>query len=184
MHALAEIQWQVWFVVLWAVLFAYALGSRWRALKGTPGGVREPSRQDVVFDESYASARSHKSTYTRLGQATRCIHVSVTKSAVLIRPHFPVSLIGSDMDLVHDVPLTSISSVRLLSEQRVSAIAVEFSLPTGTRRVDLLLKRPAEFLAAVSRHIADRNRPNQPAEATPGDCPPATANPSSGAPQP
>ena len=141
--------WITWFIVIWALLFGYALITRLLRLKGKPGGLVEPRPEDIVFDESYAGARSHKSTFTRLGGGSRCMRVSITKQALLVRPHFPFSLVGADADLIHEIPLTSVSDVREVSEGGVSAIAVFF----GDRRLDIVLKRRADFMGALSHQL-------------------------------
>lgn len=142
--------WIPWFVVIWAVLFLYALVTRLVRLKGKPGGLTEPRKEEVLFDESYAGARSHKSLRTRFSGGTRCMRISVTRRAVLVRPHFPFSLVGVDADLVHDIPLSAISELSLISEAGASAIAVRYSQSGSDRRIDLVLKSPERFLSVVS----------------------------------
>jgi len=140
--------WLCWLLqaLLW-VLFGLAIAARYRRLHGTPGGLAEPAATELLFDERYASARSHKSRFTRLGGGSRCMHVSVTKSALLVRPHFPFSLVGVDFDLVHTIPLRSIVELAELSPARDSPIVVRFG-PGG--RLDLVLKHKPEFWRALS----------------------------------
>ena len=144
--------WLTWFLVIWCVLFGYALISRLLRLKGKPGGLIEPRPEDIVFDETYASALSHKSTFTRLGGGSRCMRISITKSALFIRPHFPFSLVGADADLVHEIPLSSVTDISESPEGSRPFITVRFG---ENRRVDLVLKRTAEFWTALNRCLAN-----------------------------
>jgi hypothetical protein len=142
--------WVAWFFVVWALLFGYMLFIRLRRLKGKPGGLVEPRAEDVLFDESYASARSHKSTFTRLGGGSRCMRISLTKAALLVRPHFPFSIVGVDADLIHEIPYSAVTDVSEFSEGGVSGIAVRFG---DNRRLDIMLKRETEFWSALSRSL-------------------------------
>lgn len=144
--------WIAWFVIIWAVVFGYSMVRRVRRLKGTPGGVIEPPPGEIVFDESYASARSHKSTFTRLGGGSRCMRISVTNKALFVRPHFPFSLMGFDADLIHAIPFTSVIDISEVSHGGASAIAVKFG---EGQQLDLVLKRKAEFWAALSRCLEE-----------------------------
>jgi hypothetical protein len=148
-------KWVAWFFVVWAVLFGYTLFTRLRRLKGKPGGLVESRPEDVLFDESYASARSHKSTFTRLGGGSRCMRVSVTKAALFVRPHFPFSILGIDADLIHEIPFSAVTDVSEFSEGGVSGIAVQFG---DDRRVDIMLKRKTEFWSALSRSLENTKK--------------------------
>jgi len=159
--------WIAWFLAVWAVLFGYAVVSRLLRLKGKPGGLIEPPPEDIVFDERFAGARSHKSLFTRFGGGTSCMRISITKKALLVRPHFPFSLVGADSDLIHEIPLSAISDITQVAIAGTPAIAVRFATPVGECRVDLVLKRPMDFLSVLSSCCQDRkelNRSPAPAE--------------------
>lgn len=144
-----SVNWVLVFVVIWAAVFGYTLISRLLKLKGKPGGLVEPAKSAFLFDEGYASTRSHKSTFTRLGGGMRCMRVSITLDTVLIRPHFPFSLVGADADLVHEIPIKKITDIRLDPHARTFGITIDFDRDQGAGRIDVDLKRPAEFMATI-----------------------------------
>lgn len=150
MSTFDSVNWMVVFIVIWAVLFGYVLISRLLKLRGRPGGLAEPAKCAFLFDERYASGRSHKSTFTRLGGGMRCMHVSITLDAVMIRPHFPFSLVGADSDLVHEIPIKKITDFRIDPDAPTFGLTLVFERGQDTGRIDLDLKRPAEFIATIA----------------------------------
>lgn len=150
MSTFDSVNWMLVFIVVWAVLFGSALISRLLKLKGKPGGLVEPAKSALLFDERYASARSHKSTLTRLGGGMRCMHISITLDAVMIRPHFPFSLAGADSDLVHEIPIQKITGFRIDPHVRTFGASLDFERDRSAGRIDLDLKRPTEFIATIT----------------------------------
>ena len=108
--------------------------------------------------ERYASARSHKSTLTRLGGGMRCMHISITLDAVMIRPHFPFSLAGADSDLVHEIPIQKITGFRIDPHVRTFGASLDFERDRSAGRIDLDLKRPTEFIATITE-LKKRTQP-------------------------
>ncbi len=103
---------------------------------------------DVVFSERHASGSSYKSWITRLGGASRCLTVIVTRTQLAITTYFPFTAFAGTYDLEHVVPLKDIT--RAGTRGRITEI--EFLLPDGTRRkVVLRLKDTAGFLRALGR---------------------------------
>jgi len=94
------------------------------------------------------------------------MRISVTTESIFVRPHFPFSLIGKDMDLIHEIPIRSVVDVKNVSVFGKGAIAVQFATPDGLRRIDLMLGHAAEFLSLVSRRINESGVPNQSTDPT------------------
>jgi hypothetical protein len=150
MSTLESVNWMPVFIVIWAVLFGSALINRLLKLKEKPGGLMKPAKSDFLFDERYASARSHKSTFTHLGGGMRCMHVSTTLDAVMIRPHFPFSLVGADSDLVLEIPIKKITDFRIDPHAHTFGVTLVFERDKGEGKVDLDLKQPADFIATIA----------------------------------
>lgn len=83
------------------------------------------------------------------------MRISVTSRAILVRPHFPFSLMGDVADLVHEIPLSAVTDITEFPAAGTSALALRFA---PDRRVDLLLKQPAKFREAVSRGLANATK--------------------------
>ena len=164
MSTFDSVNWMLVFIVVWAVLFGSALISRLLKLKGKPGGLVEPAKSALLFDERYASARSHKSTLTRLGGGMRCMHISITLDAVMIRPHFPFSLAGADSDLVHEIPIQKITGFRIDPHVRTFGASLDFERDRSAGRIDLDLKRPTEFIATITKLKKGPNYPPKPTQ--------------------
>jgi len=162
MSTFDSVNWMLVFVVVWAVIFGYAVVSRLLRLKGKPGGLVEPAMSSFLFDESHASARSHKSPFTRLGGGMRCMHVSITLDSVMIRPHFPFSLASEGSDLVHEIPIKKITDVRIDPNAPAFGVTLVFERDQGAGKVDLDLKRPADFIATIGELKKSLNHTTEP----------------------
>lgn len=101
---------------------------------------------DVAFAERFASGSSHKSFITRLGGASNCLTVIVTKSHLAITTFFPFSIFAGTYDLEHVIPRANITRV----ENRGRVTEVEFLLRDGShRKLSLRLGRTTDFLLAL-----------------------------------
>jgi hypothetical protein len=60
----------------------------------------------VLFEEKWTSGRSHRSFVSQLGGAKRCLHVTVTDKALVLRFHFPFRAVdfvsGLQATIQHD----------------------------------------------------------------------------------
>lgn len=102
--------------------------------------------QDVVFFEKFASGSSHKSWMTRLGGASNCLTVIVTKSHLAVTTFFPLTAFAGLYDLEHLVPISDITGLT----HRGRSTEVEFQLSDGTRgKFSLRLRRTEDFLKAL-----------------------------------
>jgi hypothetical protein len=108
-----------------------------------PAGVR--------FDERTASGRSHKTLFTKLGGANRCLHVTVTDTEVWIRPLGPFNVFAQRLDLEHRIPRASITSALPQESTFGRNILLDYRDTQGqTHRLSLMLKKPDDFLKALS----------------------------------
>lgn len=101
---------------------------------------------DVVFSERFASGSSDKSWMTRLGGASNCLTVIVTRTHLAITTFFPFTAFAGTYDLEHLVPLSDIT--RVGPKGRVTE--VEFRRNDGDRRnLTLRMRNAAGFLQAL-----------------------------------
>jgi len=119
------------------------------------------SDADVTFAERFASGLSHKSFITRLGGASRCLTVIVTKSHLAITTFFPFSIFADTYDLEHLIPLANITRVENLG--RITE--VEFLMTDGShRKLSLRLRNTADFLLALKdQQDSEQGMAGQPA---------------------
>jgi hypothetical protein len=107
---------------------------------------------DLKFSEKWVSGFSSKSTLTKLGGASNCLAVELSKTALVIRPMFPFNLafLPQVYDLEHFIPKDKIK--RIQPEETGGGkgrVVIEFECAGGEKRVELLLRKRQEFLRAV-----------------------------------
>jgi hypothetical protein len=135
----------VLWVVLWSAYFA------WRRYKKGP--IYPPfSDADIQFSEQFASGFSHKNLFTRFGGAHNALVVKVLRDAVLIEPLavFKWLMPVGFNDLEHYVAKSQILRVEPASSFGKATVRFEFRASDGApRTLELALRKPAEFLAAL-----------------------------------
>ena len=131
------------FAFVWTVV-GFGLMLWWRSRKGLV--IPKATDPEVVFVEKLASGSSHKSWMTRLGGASNCLTVIVTRSQLAVTTFFPFTALAGIYDIEHVVPISDITALT----PKGKAIEVEFQTIDGTRRkLSLRLRDPAGFLRAV-----------------------------------
>ena len=136
------------FGVAW-FLFWLAASIVYRKVRGKR--VLIPAKHEVVFEEKGASGRSLKTWWTRLGGASNCLIVSVTRSRLIIRPIFPFTLlfIPEIYDLEHSIGLVEITNIDVQPSAFRQVAVVEFQERQQLRRIEITLRNPDRFLQAV-----------------------------------
>ena len=131
------------FAVLWnIVVFAFMLRRRRQRGLVFPK-VADP---DVIFSERFASGSSNKSWITRMGGASNCLTVIVTKTHIAITTFFPFTAFAGAYDLEHLIPIADITAMT----PRGRITDVEFQRSDGTRRkISLRLRKTEDFLRAL-----------------------------------
>ena len=66
------------------------------------------AKEDIVYEERFASGASMKNILTKLGGAQYCLRLVVTRDLLWVTSWFPFSVIAAVYDLVHIIPLQSI----------------------------------------------------------------------------
>ena len=108
-----------------------------------PAGIR--------FDERTASGHSYKPLFTKLGGASRCLHVTITDTEVWIRPSGPFRVFAQQSDLEHRIPLASITGAQPQEYAFGRNLMLDYRDARGqTHRLSLMLKQPDDFLKALS----------------------------------
>ena len=138
-----------------AVLFLIIVSVIYRQFTGR--GVGNPSKSDLVFQERNASGRSLKAWWTRLGGANNCLVVSVTHSALVVRPFFPFNImfLPEIFDLEHSIDLTDITNATKRPGVFRQKVLVEFQQGSHRGSFELKLRDPDAFLRAVELRFDD-----------------------------
>jgi hypothetical protein len=132
-------------VLLWFI--GSALYRKW---KGKSLLAERPS--DAQFLEAWTSGHSNRSLLTKLGGARNCLLVAVTPTSLIVRPHFPFSLLflPEIYDLEYVIARRDIRSVTPKSGLFGGSIEVTFSVSSGdSRSIELRLRQPQGFLQVV-----------------------------------
>jgi hypothetical protein len=142
------------FLLIWAAAVAWSVAAMafmlWRRSRRGP---HFPDRDDVhvLFEETWTSGRSYKTLFTRLGWANNCLRVIVTGDELWIAPHLPFSAMAWQFDLDHRIRRDAIKSI----EQNGRKVTIEFAVEEAqTRKVELKLRNPDEFLSAMESPIS------------------------------
>lgn len=101
---------------------------------------------DVVFSERFASGSSDKTWMTRMGGASNCLTVVVTRTHLAITTFFPFTALAGSFDLEHLIPLSDITNVG--PKGRVTKVKFRCN-DGGRRKVTLRMRNPGEFLRAL-----------------------------------
>lgn len=103
---------------------------------------------DVVFTERWASGASQKNLLTKLGAASRCLRITLSRNCLVIRPMFPFNLmfLPEIYDLEHVIPRNAIKNIDSDSGR---TILIEFESQGVRKRFELTLRRREEFLRAI-----------------------------------
>jgi hypothetical protein len=128
-----------------------------RRLRGKPLVSRVPAGS--VHVERWTSGRSNRSLLARLGGANNCLLVAVTPDFLVVRPHFPFTLmfLPELFALELEIPRSAITRVEHQRGLLGSTVAVRFREADGRPGlVEFRLRNAAEFLA----HLQGRGRPS------------------------
>lgn len=137
--------------VLWTAGVVVASIFRRRA-RGAPVLFRDVA--DALFIERDASGNSNRSWMTKLGGASRCLVVAVTRTRLIVRPRFPFNLmfLPEIYGLEHDVPLDRVTRADFDDGWLKKGVRVNLRDPENTPQdITLFLRRPDDFLEALGR---------------------------------
>ena len=133
-----------WVLLWFGVSFAYRKGKHKSILAEKPA--------DAAFLETWTSGHSNRNLLTKVGGARNCLLVAVTRESLIVRPHFPFSLLflPEIYDLDYDIPRTRIRSVTPKKGLFGETVEVVFDSSRGdARSIELRLRQPQQFLQAV-----------------------------------
>jgi hypothetical protein len=111
--------------------------------------------RNAQFVESGASGHSHRTWYTKLGGASRCLVVAIDHGRLIIRPQFPFNLmfLPEVYGLEHDVPVDRVSNVEIKRGRLRTTVEIQFCTTESTdEHVTLYLRRPEDFVRILKGH--------------------------------
>lgn len=142
------------FSLIWGLTFVWVLGGfAFRDYLNRRKGLyfEDPSSSSILYSESGASGRSHKSILTRSGGASNCLKIQVTSSHLYIRPFFPFIILGPHFDLIHVIPVYKIKKVESASGSINKGTDIVFTNENGENaKLTIVSKRTAELIAILT----------------------------------
>lgn len=109
------------------------------------------TKQDIVYQEFFASGASQKNFLTKLGGAQNCLRLVVTREWLWVTSWFPFSLIAPIYDLAHVIPLTAITSVTPSRAFFAETLLLTYADSSGqSHSLKLIPKNRDRFLAAIT----------------------------------
>jgi hypothetical protein len=146
-----------WFVIAgWLALFVGA-SILYRVTRGKH--IFRPHVPDAMFAENWCSGRSLRSIVTRLGGASGCLWVALTRDELRVGPHFPFNLgfLPEIYGLDYRIPVRDIAAVEerrtMLGRPRVRFTARRGA--GGEETFDLQLRDTDGFLRAITQARGD-----------------------------
>jgi len=142
----------VYFVIGWMVLYIGA-SVLFRLTRHKP--IFRPHVPDALFAERWASGRSLRNVLTRLGSASGCLWVAVTRRELLVGPHFPFTLmfLPEVYGLEYRIDVRDLVSVEerrtILGSRRVRIAAR--GADGGEESFDLQVRDTNGFLHAINQ---------------------------------
>lgn len=108
------------------------------------------TKEEIVFQEWFASGNSRKNLLTRIGGARNCLRLVVTRDFLWVTSWFPFSLFATFYDLEHVIPLGSITSVQPKRFLGRETFVLSFTMGNGTvRSLNLYPKKPEAFIQSL-----------------------------------
>ncbi|MEA3212249.1 MAG: hypothetical protein QOE70_5306 [Chthoniobacter sp.] len=118
------------------------------------------AKEDIVYQEYFASGASQKNVLTKLGGARNCLRLVVTRDLLWVTSWFPFSLIAPIYDGVHVIPLPAISFIESARFFGSDSLLLSYNDSSGrSHTLRLIPKNRERFLAAI-RPKLDSNGTN------------------------
>ena len=112
-----------------------------------------PDRHDVeiTYQERKVSGKSHKTFFTRIGGANKCLTVIVTPIELWITVPWFFGWLAPKCDIEHRIPLSAITKI----EPKKNRLAIHWLTDDNLAYTfDLILRHPEAFLKAVG-HVSE-----------------------------
>ena len=125
---------------------------RWRWNEKRKRGPLFPALLDapILYQENFASGRSHKNVVTRLGGASSCLKLIVTTNELWVTTFFPFTLFADFYDLEHRILKKNIVSVREARGFFGRRLIIEYINLDGQRaEIELIPRRYEKFKQAL-----------------------------------
>lgn len=113
---------------------------------------------DLAFSEKWVSGVSHKSLLTKLGAASNCLIVELSRNALVVRPMFPFNLMffAEVYDLEHFIPKDKIKRIEPGAERGGKGnVVIEYETAGGEKCIELMLRKRQEFLRAFGSALGN-----------------------------
>ncbi len=105
---------------------------------------------DILYQERFASGRSLKSLWTRMGSANGCLRLVVTRDLLWVTTWFPFTVIAPIWDLEQVIPRNRISSIEADRGYWRKNVVIVYDDHEGTSRsIELRPRNLEAFLRAL-----------------------------------
>jgi hypothetical protein len=108
------------------------------------------AKEDIVYQEWFASGVSQKNILTKIGGARNCLRLVVTPDLLWVTSWFPFTVFAAAYDLVHVIPLRSILPVQRARFLGCDTLLLSYTDDSGINHtLRLMPKKQEQFLAAI-----------------------------------
>jgi hypothetical protein len=119
------------------------------------------SKEEIAYEEWFASGASLKNILTKLGGARNCLRLVVTGDLLWVTSWFPFSVIAVAYDLEHVISLRSITSVEPIRAFGIDYLLLLYTDDSGrSHRLRLAPKDGEQFLKALKFEASRSKAPN------------------------
>jgi hypothetical protein len=136
---------------LW-ILLVIAASIAYRRSRGKVILTSKP--KDSLFYEGWASGRSNKNFFTKLGGANNCLMVAVTPDCLIVQLRFPFNLmfLPEITGLEYHIPRLNIRYVEAKAGIFGKSAEIQFIDVNGSEQsVKLYVRKMEEFLSAIGK---------------------------------
>ncbi len=113
------------------------------------------TKQDIVYQEYFALGGSNKNILTKLGGASGCLRLVVTKEVLWVTSWFPFSLFAAAYDMEHVIPLRSIQAIEGKKTLGIQSLVLTYAEERGiSHSLRLKPKNMQAFLDALETNAA------------------------------
>lgn len=117
---------------------------------------------DIKFSEKWVTGFSNKNNLTKLGGASNCLIVELSRNALAVRLMFPFNLgfLPQVYDLEHFIPIDKIKRIQADETGDKGRVIIDFETAGGEKRIELTLRKRQEFLRAFKAPVARQPVPS------------------------
>ncbi|NOQ71918.1 MAG: hypothetical protein GQ574_07950 [Crocinitomix sp.] len=143
-----------YFIYIWLVLAVSMVSIFFIRGKAAIKMFENLDLSNVAYSEKSASGYSTKSFGSKFGGASKVLHIIITDKELVLKTYLFLAFIAKKNDLLHIIPLTTLTNTELKDGRIFSKLHVRFTGIKGEEKeVVLMSKRNLEIKAILDKYV-------------------------------